>query len=114
MEERERIKRMEEKEDLIDEIKATIGREPQGLRQILGLLSHPDVLETALIFLKGLDRKHACLIYPSPWNCARESEAKYETVKWGWGVVGYNDAEVHDSWCVPCQHRRDAGTLDDD
>lgn len=114
MNERERIKRWEDKEDFVDEIKAIHGHEPPGLRQFLGLLSHPDLIEQTVKFfelVEGQSGKHACQLYEYPWDCAREAEAKYETIKYGWlgaGVgVGFDEA-----WCEPCRKRVLRGTLD--
>lgn len=78
MNERERIKRWEEKEDFVDEIKAVLGHEPQGLRQFLGILSHPDLIEHTVDFFKtvsGQSGKHSCELFEFPWSCAREAEA---------------------------------------
>lgn len=112
--ERERIKRWEEKEDFIDEIKAVLGHEPQGLRQFLGILSHPDLIEHTVDFFKTVDGqagKHSCELYEFPWSCAREAEAKYETIKYGWLGAG-SGVGFDESWCEPCRQRVLTGSLD--
>lgn len=114
MHERQRIKRLEEKEDFIDEVKAVHGCEPQGLRQILGLLSHPDMIGNTVQFfeaIEGLAGKNSCKHYEFPWDCAREAEAKYETIKYGWVGAGVG-VGFDESWCEPCRKRVLRGTLD--
>ena len=111
MHDRERIKRWTEKEDLIDEVKAAFGIEPPGLRQILAALAHPDVVEHTQAYFRALDKKHLCEHYDEPWSCAREAEAKYETIKYGWLGAGAG-VGFDESWCEPCRQRVLAGTLD--
>lgn len=114
MNERERIKRWEEKEDFVDEIKAVLGHEPQGLRQFLGILSHPDLIEHTVSFFKtvsGQSGKHSCELFEFPWSCAREAEAKYETIKYGWLGAGAG-VGFDESWCEPCRQRVLTGSLD--
>lgn len=112
--ERERIKRWEEKEDLIDEIKSVLGHEPQGMRQFLALMTHPDLVDHVASYFKLLSNqagKHACQLYEAPWDCAREAEAKYETIKYGWLGAG-SGVGFDESWCEPCRQRVLTGSLD--
>lgn len=100
----ERLNRWNAREDLIDAITSTRGVEPPGVRQTLDALIHPDVIEEAIKYLQGLNVKQTCLLYDQPWNCAREAEAKYMNIRFGWtggaGGIGFDE-----SWCEPCRER---------
>lgn len=100
----ERLNRWHEKEDLIDAIKEIRPIEPANIRLILDLLAHPDVIQHTIRYFQELDTAQKCLNYEHPWNCAREAEARYQTIQYGWisgaGALGYDD-----SWCEPCRDR---------
>lgn len=104
MERFERLTRWNAREDLIDEVRAHRGVEPGGIRHILDLLAHPDIIQETIKYFQGLDKSQQCLLYDAPWNCAREAEAKYENIRYGWtggaGGIGF-DA----SWCDPCRDK---------
>lgn len=98
------------KEDLIDGIKELVGQEPIGLRVLLRVLSHPDIVAEVARYFAGLDVTQRCLNYEPPWNCAKEAEARYENVKYGWlggaGGIGFDE-----SWCDNCRKRVMGGEL---
>lgn len=104
MNDRERFNRWNEKEDLIDRAKSIMGTEPMGIRQLLSLLAHPDMIEHTIKFFNSLDEKHRCEIYDYPWSCAREAEAKYENLNFGWLGAG-EGVGFDDSWCESCRRR---------
>ena len=84
MSERDRLSRANAKEDLLDAIRTAFGTEPANFR--------------------GIDKKHMCEIYSYPWNCAKEAEAHFETIRGaslGAGLAGAYD----ELWCKPCRQR---------
>lgn len=101
---RERNDRWNEKEDLIDRIKSIAGIEPPGIRQLLIILAHPDMVQHTIRFFNTRDVKNRCQLYDYPWSCAREAEAKYETIKFGWLGAGAG-VGFDESWCQPCRDR---------
>lgn len=103
MDERERIQRWNEREDLIDEVRATFGTEPANLRKVLMALAHPDVLEQTRRYFEGLGDSHTCLNYDAPWNCASVTESNYEALVVPWSGPGTNT--LFDNWCDPCRAR---------
>jgi len=104
MERFERLNRFNAREDLIDEVRMTRGIEPPGIRLVLEALAHPELIAETIKYFQGLDKSQMCLLYDAPWNCAREAEAKYENIKYGWtggaGGIGFDE-----SWCEPCRDR---------
>ncbi len=103
MEERERIAQWNEKEDLIDEVKALFGVEPQGFRQTLMALVHPEIIQHAIKYFKSLDDAHVCIKYEAPWNCARAAQANYESLAPDW--AGEGTVVISGDWCQPCRRR---------
>ena len=102
--ERERLSRSESKEDLIDAIRSALGVEPSGVRLAITALSHPDVIDETLKYFKEIDVKHMCLIYSYPWNCVRETEAKFETIRQDIAGAGLS-GDFDELWCRPCRER---------
>lgn len=104
MSRRDRADHIEQKEDLIDRMKEIVGYEPPDVRPLIRLLAHPDMIEYTTAYFNSFDKESMCLNYEAPWNCAREAEALYENIKFGWlggaGGIGYSDA-----WCEPCRKR---------
>jgi hypothetical protein len=116
MNRRERINRLSAKEDLIEIIKTVTGTEPPGIRHILSLLTHEDVIDAAVDFLNG-SRKvdHVCEIYTEGgWSCIQEYEAKTETI-WSPRHMAEQEAlggTFHEMWCDPCRQRYLSGSED--
>lgn len=108
MEHRARIRRLEDKEDLIDAVKAVVGREPTGIRQVLNLLAQPDILDYTIGYFDGAKSMgHVCRIFAEPWNCILEDEAKNETIR---GVAWADEDPslgvlLHEEWCDPCRNK---------
>lgn len=92
------------KEELIRKITEIVGVEPPGLRVLLRTLGHPDLVGDVLRYLQPLDEALRCQMYATPWNCAREAEARYQNIKYGWlggaGGIGYDE-----TWCEPCRKK---------
>lgn len=100
---RERLDRWHEKEDLIDRAKSIAGTEPVGIRQLLALLAHPDMIEHTIKFFVAQDEKHRCLVYSYPWSCIREADARYTNLKFGF--LGAGPGTVDPGWCENCQNK---------
>jgi len=90
----------QQKEDMVELATSILGHEPVGLRATLKLLSHPGMVESTRRYFESLVSTD-CLHYEAPWNCARESEAKFENLQYGWMGGIYGD-EPLSSWCEPC------------
>lgn len=103
---RARIRRLEEKEDLIDKIKEISGVEPPGVRHLLNLLAQPDVLDMTIGFFDGAkSMKHTCQIFADPWDCILEDEAKNDTIR---GIGWMEDVPLEalrEEWCEPCRKK---------
>lgn len=95
----EEIERM--RNQLLEKVSEVVGYEPPGFRQVLRVLTHPEVAPFSAKYIGALDKSSACTIYEPPWNCAKESEAKYENLKYGW-IAGDN---YTDHWCDNCEKR---------
>ena len=113
MDRRERVRRMESKEDLMDLIKSVAGREPAGVRHILTLLTHDDVVDAAIDFLTSSKNVHPrCSIYTDgTWSCIQEYEAKTETI-WSSKHMAEDEAygaSYHEDWCDNCRQRHLSG-----
>lgn len=80
------------------------GRSIPEATRFLHLLSHPEVIELLKLWITTVDEKGRCLKYEAPWNCAKEAEAYYENVQYGWlggaSGVGYNE-----HWCENCRKK---------
>lgn len=104
MERFERLSRFHAREDLIDELASVRGVEPSNIRRILAMLGHPDMIKHTIKYFRDLDGAQECENYEGPWNCAREAEAHYENIQYGWtggaGGIGFDE-----SWCQPCRDR---------
>jgi hypothetical protein len=99
----ERLSRFNAREDLIDELTTFRGVEPSNIRRILSMLSHPDMIKITIKYFQDLDGAQTCEKYEAPWNCAREAEAHYENIQYGWSAgvgIGFDG-----SWCTPCRDR---------
>lgn len=92
---------VDEKEELVDRILHLYGREPDNLRPILNLLTVPSILPFTKKFVNGSDPNTKCQFYTAPWNCALESEAKYENERHGWLAQGGELA--YQWWCNNCR-----------
>lgn len=104
MEERERIQRWNDKEDLIDEVRAVFGVEPGGLRRAIAMLSHPEVVQHTIEYFNALDDRHVCVKYEFPWNCATVAEANYDSVTPHW-IASERTVVIGGDWCQPCRDR---------
>lgn len=106
MERRTRIRRLEDKEDLIDAIKAVVGREPAGIRQVLNLLAQPELLDMTIGYFDAAKSSgHVCRIFAEPWDCEMEDESKNETVRrFMISPDGIGDA-LREEWCQPCREK---------
>jgi hypothetical protein len=94
----------EEKEALIERMQEIIGYVPVGTRDLLNVLIHPDLIEFTKAYVKSRDEASRCQKYKEPWSCAKEAEARYENIKYGWlgsgSGVGYAEW-----WCENCKKR---------
>lgn len=89
-------------DELIEAVTEFTGSEPVGLRRYLRLLSHPDVITKTKAYFDSVDFAHMCTKYQAPWNCAREAEATYQNIKYGW-TGGAGGIGVNDDWCENCR-----------
>lgn len=94
----------EDKEDLIDRITELVGSEPMGVRPMLRILAHPALVSYTVRYFQSLDESSKCLKYEPPWSCAREAEARYENIKYGW-LGGINGVGFDESWCENCRKK---------
>jgi len=98
---------LDAKENLIEKLKEVTGVLPPNTRQFLKLLSHPEVADHTIEWMKSLDKAGLCTTYQAPWDCEKESEAKYETIYQGFNQV--LDLEFDDAWkehwCTNCKER---------
>lgn len=92
------------KQELIDGVTELVGYEPLGIRVLLRVLAHPDLVQHTRRYFDDLDQAAKCQMYEPPWSCAKEAEAKYENIQYGWlggaGGVGFDE-----SWCEPCRKK---------
>ena len=92
------------KEELVDLIASVVGHEPPGVRVLLRAMSHPDVVTEMRRYLELIDENTRCLTYEPPWSCAREAEARYENIQYGWlggaGGIGFDS-----NWCENCRKK---------
>lgn len=95
---------MNEKDELIDSLMETLGYLPIGARALLEALTRPEVIEYTKRYIHVMDKASLCQNYKPPWNCAKEAEARYENIKFGW-LGGSNGVSYSDWWCEPCRKR---------
>lgn len=95
---------MKEKEDLIDRVDIIVGAPPPGLRYILTILAHPDVIEYTKRYIAAMDVASHCTNYTYPWSCIREAEARYKNIKYGW-LGGAGGIGLDESWCENCRKK---------
>jgi hypothetical protein len=95
---------LQQKEELIDGIRDLVGYEPPGVRVLLRVLAHPDLVQHTRRYFDELDTSTKCIKYEAPWSCALEAEARYENIKYGWmggaGGIGFDE-----SWCENCRRK---------
>jgi hypothetical protein len=95
---------MDEKSELIERIKEVLGVLPGNTSYILNVLVREDVIDATKAFIHIKDEGSRCEKFPAPWSCAKEAEAMYENIKYGWlGAahgIGYSEW-----WCEPCRKR---------
>lgn len=95
---------LQDKEDLIDRIRELAGIEPLGIRPMLRVLAHPEMISQTISYFQSLDVTTKCLNYEAPWSCAKEAEARYENIKYGW-LGGTNGVGFDESWCENCRKK---------
>lgn len=95
---------MDLKEDLLDRIATIVGFEPPGARHLLRVLAHPDVIDLTKEYFESMDKNSMCLTYEYPWNCAREAEARYENIQFGW-LGGGSGVGYSEWWCDNCRKK---------
>ena len=93
-----------EKEKLVEKITEVAGYEPPGVRVLLRVLAHPAIIEDTIRYFEELDPNSRCLNYEAPWNCAKEAEAKYENIKYGWLGAGHGIG-YDEWWCENCRKK---------
>lgn len=93
---------MDEKEELISTIQELVGYLPLNTRDVLNILVHPEIIDVTKSFVKAMDKAGRCQKYIAPWSCAKEAEARYENIKYGWLAAG--DLQ-YEWWCEPCRKR---------
>lgn len=97
---------MNEKEELIAKLQEAIGFVPANTSYILHVLSRPDVIDATKHYIKAVDKASMCQKYPAPWNCAKEAEARYENIKYGWlGAPSESGLGFADWWCDACRKK---------
>lgn len=94
---------MDEKEELISQLEEVLGGVPHNTRLILNGLSHPGVIEFTKRYIKSRDVANLCQKFEAPWDCAKEAEARFENIKYGW--LGAGNSIEFDWWCTPCRNR---------
>lgn len=92
----------DEKEELLDRLQELTGAPVPNVRYLLRVLSHPDVIKYTRHYFDSLDESTRCQKYEAPWSCAREAEARYENIKYGWLGAG-NGVGYSEWWCEPCR-----------
>jgi hypothetical protein len=92
------------KEELLDHIQMVTGGLPSNARYILKVLAHPDLIEHTRRYFSEMDDEARCQNYEAPWSCAREAEALYKNIKYGW-LGGASGIGFDESWCEPCRRK---------
>ena len=94
----------DDKEELVEHMQDIVGQVPENVRLVIKLLSHPDLIKFTKRYFNSIDKAGRCRNYEPPWSCAREAEAKYENLKFGW-LGGLDGVGYSDHWCEPCRSR---------
>lgn len=94
----------DDKEILLGKVQQILGREEPGIRKVLRLLAHPDVIGYTKKYFDAMDVNSMCTKYESPWSCAREAEARYENIHFGFLGAG-SGIGFDDSWCDNCKKK---------
>lgn len=93
-----------EKEDLIEQMTRIVGHVPIGTRDLLNVLIHPDLIEYTKKYINAQDEGGRCLFYEYPWSCAKEAEANYKNIKYGW-LGGASGIGFDETWCDNCRKK---------
>ena len=97
---------MNEKEELVEQVQEVLGYLPVGTRLVISALVRPDVIEATKRYIKEMDEASKCTHHKAPWNCAKEAEAMYENIKFGWlGAPSGSGVGFADWWCENCRRR---------
>lgn len=91
-------------EEILERIVEVTGTTMPGVKGILRLLAHPDVIEHTKRYFDIADVASRCQKYQDPWNCAREAEAQYENIKYGW-LGAANGVGYSEWWCENCRKK---------
>jgi hypothetical protein len=95
----------DEKDELLEQLREVTGFEPIGARRFLDLLAQPDLIEYTKRFIHSRDEASRCTNYKAPWSCIKESDARYENIKYGW-LGGVNTgAGISEWWCENCRKK---------
>lgn len=97
----------EEKEELIAKLQEHHGCVPISTRYLLDVLTRPDLIEYTKRYIRAMDKESECQNYQAPWNCARQAEAYYENIKYGWLGAGANANGIGlaEWWCENCRRK---------
>ena len=95
---------MEEKAELIARIQEVLGIVPGNTSYILNVLVRDDVIEHTKSYIHSMDKASRCEKFKAPWSCAKEAEAMYENIKYGW-LGAANGIGYSEWWCEPCRKR---------
>lgn len=90
------------KEALINKAQEIAGVLPPGISGVIKLLSHPDVIAQTTEYFKSINPRTMCTLYEAPWNCAREAESRYQSIRYGW-LGGMSGIGYDESWCENCR-----------
>lgn len=85
-------------------LESVFGRTPPGLSQLLDALVKPDVINATASYLYAHDVNRACRLYEAPWDCLKESEARWENVREHNQITSGGMMEF-DYWCENCRVR---------
>lgn len=95
---------MKEKDELVAKIKETLGVLPGNTLYLLNVLVHEDLIEYTKDYIRTKDVASRCTEFKEPWSCAKEAEAMYENIKFGW-LGGAQNMGVSEWWCDNCRKR---------
>lgn len=94
----------EAKDALVHGVTELLGHDIPNLRWVLRALSHPDLIEHTKKYFNAMDKASMCTKYETPWSCAKEAEAKYENIKYGWLGAG-SGVGFSEWWCDNCKKK---------